>query len=53
MVYADETGIKIEKENYWLHNLSSKLFTYQFVHKNRGKEAMMSESSIINKIQNN
>lgn len=50
VVHADETGIKIEKENYWLHTLSSHNHTYQFVHKKRGKEALSSESSIINNL---
>jgi transposase len=52
VVQADETGIKIEKENYWLHILSSNNYTYQFVHKKRGKEALTSKSSIIGKLQN-
>ncbi len=52
VVHADETGIKIEKDNYWLHTLSSNLHTYQFVHKNRGKEALLSENSIIDKLTN-
>jgi len=52
VVHADETGIKVEKENYWLHILSSSLYTYQFAHEKRGKEALSSESSIIDKLTN-
>jgi transposase len=52
VVHADETGIKIEKDNYWLHILSSNLYTYQFAHEKRGKEALSSESSIIDKLTN-
>ncbi len=52
VVHADETGIKVEKENYWLHILSSSLYTYQFAHEKRGKEALSSDSSIIDKLTN-
>ena len=52
VVHADETGIKVGKENYWLHTLSSILFTYQFVHKKRGREAFISESSILGNLIN-
>ena len=52
VVHADETGIKVEKDNYWLHILSSNLFTYQFAHEKRGKEALSSESSVIYKLTN-
>ena len=51
-VNADETGIKVGKDNYWLHTLSSQLFTYQFAHKKRGREAFSSESSILERLTN-
>ncbi len=50
VVHADETGIKVNKKNHWIHTLSSILFTYQFAHQKRGKEALLSDSSIINNL---
>lgn len=52
VVHADETGIKVGKDNYWLHSLSSQLFTYQFVHKKRGQEAFHSKNSILESLTN-
>ena len=52
VVNADETGMKVGKDNYWLHTLSSQLFTYQFVHKKRGQEAFHSKNSILESLTN-
>jgi transposase len=52
VIHADETGVKIEKKNNWLHILSSNQYTYEFVHQKRGKEAILSEQSIIEKLEN-
>jgi transposase len=51
-VHADETGIQIENENHWLHTLSTENYTYQFVHKRRGKEALLSEKSMMSNLRN-
>ena len=40
IAHADETGFKIEKKNYWLHVLSTELFTFYGVHKKRGSAAL-------------
>lgn len=37
---VDETGIRINKENYWLHVMSTEKLTYYAVHKNRVKPAI-------------
>lgn len=52
VVHADETGIKVNKKNHWIHTLSSILFTYQFAHEKRGREAFISESSILDNLVN-
>ena len=38
VAHADETGLRIEGKLQWLHTATTSLFTYLFVHKNRGKE---------------
>ena len=40
LVHADETGINIKGERYWLHSASNGLWTHYFPHKSRGSEAM-------------
>lgn len=50
VVHADETGLRIEGKLQWLHTATTSLFTYLFVHKNRGKEALESDSSILNRL---
>jgi transposase len=50
VVHADETGLRIEGKLQWLHTATTTLFTYLFVHKNRGKEALESESSILDRL---
>lgn len=47
VVHVDESGIRCEKKNHWLHVFSTSLFTYLFVHAKRGKKAMNSESSLV------
>ena len=39
-IHFDETGLKINKTLHYLHVASTKLLTYYYVHKKRGKEAM-------------
>jgi len=50
VVHADETGLRIEGKLQWLHTATTTLFTYLFVHKNRGKEALGSECSILDRL---
>jgi transposase len=37
---VDETGINKNGDRFWLHSVSSKLWTYFYPHKRRGSEAM-------------
>lgn len=50
VVHADETGLRIEGKLQWLHTATSNLYTYLFVHKKRGTEAIQSSKSILNAI---
>ncbi|HMQ84564.1 MAG TPA: IS66 family transposase [Saprospiraceae bacterium] len=47
VVHVDESGIRCQKKNHWLHVFSTSLFTYLFVHAKRGKKAMKSEASLL------
>jgi len=40
VIYADETSIKVNKKNYWIHSYSYGDITLKFVHEKRGKEAI-------------
>jgi len=51
VAHADETGVRVEGRLQWLHTASSFLYTYLFMHGNRGKLAMESDKSIIGKIK--
>jgi len=51
VAHADETGVRIEGRLQWLHTASNLLYTYLFMHDNRGKLAMESDKSIIGKIK--
>jgi transposase len=42
VLHADETGIHINKVNYWLHTISGSKWVLQYVHKNRGIKAIES-----------
>lgn len=47
VVHADETGIRVKGKLHWLHTATSSLYTYLFVHENRGKKALTSEKSVL------
>lgn len=51
VVNVDETGLRVKGSLYWLHTASSLLYTYLFVHKNRGEKALTSEKSILEKFK--
>ena len=39
-INCDETSLRVDKKNYWIHSYSSGEITLKFLHKNRGKEAI-------------
>jgi transposase len=41
VLHADETGINISGQNYWVHVLSSETTTLMIPHQRRGSEAML------------
>jgi len=47
VVHADETGVRVEGKLHWLHVATSQLYTYLFVHDNRGIKALESEKSVL------
>lgn len=51
VVHADETGLRVNGKLNWLHTATSQLYTYLFVHKNRGAKALNSDKSILNKLR--
>ena len=40
LAHADETSLRVNNHNAWLHVLSNEKLTYYFVHRKRGKQAM-------------
>jgi transposase len=50
VAHADETGLRVEGNLHWLHTATTQLYTYFFVHKKRGTEALQSEKSILDQI---
>lgn len=47
VVYFDESGVRVTGRLNWLHTATTVLFTYLWVHANRGKKALDSSKSII------
>lgn len=47
VVHADETGVRVAGKLHWLHTATSLLYTYLFVHGNRGLKALESEKSVL------
>jgi len=45
--HFDETGLRVGGKLHWLHNCSNLLYTYQFVHANRGFEALEDAASVL------
>lgn len=40
VIHCDETSVRINKVNFWVHSYSSGVITLKFVHRNRGREAI-------------
>ncbi|MCK4923144.1 MAG: IS66 family transposase [Bacteroidales bacterium] len=49
--HADESGVRVAGKLHWLHTASSLLFTYLFMHEKRGKLALGSDKSILDRIR--
>jgi len=49
--HADESGVRVAGKLHWLHTASSLLFTYLFIHEKRGKLALESDKSILDRIR--
>ena len=47
VAHFDETGVKVEKKNYWVHVSCTDLYTYLFAHEKRGLEGLASNASIL------
>ena len=47
VVHFDETGVRTAAKNYWVHVASTPQYTQLFGHEKRGKDAMKSESGIL------
>ena len=45
--HFDETGLRVAGKLHWLHNCSNELYTYLFVHANRGKKALLDPVSLL------
>jgi transposase len=52
VAHFDETGMRVEKKLHWYHVASTWRFTYMFVHKKRGGEALQSEESLLKDFRN-
>ncbi len=47
--HADESGLRVEGRNYWLHTLGNEKYTYPFVHPKRGYDAHEPHLSILHR----
>jgi transposase len=45
--HADESGVRVEGKNHWLHTLGNERYTYQFVHQKRGYDAHEPHLSVL------
>ena len=52
VAHFDETGMRVEKKLHWFHVASTSWFTYLFVHKKRGREALDCDDSLLKDFQN-
>lgn len=52
VVHFDETGLACEGKTHWLHVACNSLWTYFFVHNNRGAKALETDDSLIKGFKN-
>ena len=52
VAHFDETGMRVAGKLHWFHVASTVLFTYLFVHPNRGEKALQSASSLLKDFKN-
>lgn len=45
--HADESGLRVEGRNHWLHTLGNESYTYQFMHRKRGYDAHEPHLSVL------
>jgi transposase len=50
VAHADETGLWVALKLHWLHTATTLFYTYLFVHERRGREALESDKSVLNKL---
>ena len=47
LLHVDETGLRAQGRLHWLHSASTRGFTYYFLHRKRGKDALESSDSLL------
>lgn len=52
VVHFDESGMRVAGSLHWFHTASTHLFCHLFVHKKRGKLALISDESPLNTFEN-
>lgn len=52
VAHFDETGLRVTGKLHWLHVSCNKLFTYLFIHANRGKKALEDSMSVLPDFKN-
>jgi len=50
VAHADETDLRVAGSLHWLHTTATLLYTYLFVHEKRGRKALESDKSILDRI---
>lgn len=52
VAHFDETGLRVMGKLHWLHVCCTSLFTYLFIHPNRGKKALTDPDSLLPHFKN-
>ena len=52
VVHYDETGMRVAGKLHWFHTACNALYSYTFVHENRGKQALNSAESVLPTFEN-